>query len=43
MIKYFAVVLALGISSAAFGQQGGGTDQEGRPVRPMLSDIVPKS
>jgi hypothetical protein len=28
MIKYFAVVLAVGISSAALGQQGGGTDQE---------------
>jgi hypothetical protein len=34
MIKYFAVVLALGISSAAFGQQGGGTDQEREACSP---------
>ena len=34
MIKYFGVLLALGISSAAFGQQGGGTDQERQACSP---------
>jgi hypothetical protein len=34
MTKYFAVVLALGISSAALGQQGGGTDQEREACSP---------
>jgi hypothetical protein len=34
MIKYLAVVLALGISSAAFGQQAGGTDQEREACSP---------
>jgi hypothetical protein len=34
MIRFFAVVLALGISSTAFGQQGGVTDQEREACSP---------
>lgn len=34
MTKYVALALALGISSAAFGQQGGGTDQERQACSP---------